>query len=81
MGSVTRIAQHRMNEHLRTKDIVIGAACVKASKVDDVEVWVLPGCKVTRNRAEAVSVCKKMHALILELGGIKPKSAYIKEAA
>lgn len=71
MSSVTRIAQHRMNEHLRTKDIVIGTACVKASKIDGLEIWVLPGCKVTRNRAEAANVCKKMNAMILALGGIK----------
>lgn len=72
MSSVTRIAQHRMTQHLRCNNIIFGSAIVVSAKKEDVEGWVLPGGKFTRNRTEAFKTCRKMHSLIEVLGGIKP---------
>ncbi|QWV06195.1 hypothetical protein KQ246_07260 [Pseudoalteromonas shioyasakiensis] len=74
MSSVTRIAQHRMTQHLRCNNIIFGSAIVVSAKIENVEGWVLPGGKFTRNRTEAFKTCRKMHCLIEVLGGIKPVS-------
>ncbi len=81
MSYEARIAQQRMNEHLRTKDIIIGGACVKADKINGVEVWVLPGRRTTRDREYAASVCHKMNNLINQMGGIRKRDLAYNKAA
>ena len=60
MSSVTRIAQHRMTQHLRCNNIIFGSAIVVSAKKENVEGWVLPGGKFTRNRTEAFKICRKI---------------------
>ena len=67
-----RVPQLRMDSHLRTEDLRVGLATIKASKHQGQEGWTLPGCKFTRNRKEAEHVCKEVNRLIQSNGGIKP---------